>query len=626
MDDHYLIMDKVGSESAVKILASDLFSDATGNYAGGNIATRTNGSASAGQKVVTVENTTGFLETAHVVYTLTTGVIEYNQIDSVDSPTQITLTTNIGTGGIASGVYVGMISPSEAAAASHVNVGNGVNRTLDVAMAAALGNVFNVEAFGARTAASAATNNAAIQAALNEAGAANGGKILLPSKYAMTQLVMPKNTAGGVIGLGDGCNIIMQGNGVTSWLYSETDAPMIVWQDNGSARTSFYNLFFHNNTTGANAVCMKYASSNLDVYRLWLTIRDCTFESWGPTYSTGGDPLAFFTLDFTGLLGSLIDNCYFMGNSRIGGGSTGGYSIRIKTSSNSEISNIYMGCGSRACAATGMMIEGGGNLTLRTIRLDTGSRGGEAPGRQPAFWFKNTKLSTITGLRGEGKDSDPWLLLEQCYDLTFYDIDTGGMSTDAGNVIEIEGGANNVFYGGKIEKNSEVGWTGKCIKIWPGTYRTSFIGTNIVTAGSAASEIEDNGTLSLFELLDGNASSYFGNPPTGTRLLGTRLVPNLIIGENGSPIANVLFGYKSWNVESLVDGATATTTVNVANSIQSDVVIGISLNTITTGNWNLRGYMSADGVATVYITNNTGGTVDLGDGTIRVVLARFNTG
>lgn len=624
--DHYMLVDQPGAISATKVridaLKTWMLAGYASGYVGGNIATLTNGAASAGQKIVTVDSSVGFIDTANVAYVLAGGTLEYNTIGNIDSPTQITLVTNIGAGGIPDDTYFSMISPSEKAAAVKVNAGNGVSKTLDVAMNAALGNVFNVEAFGARINASAATNTIAIQAALNEAGAANGGKVLLPSKYAMTQLVMPKYTAGGVTGVGDGCNIIMQGNGATSWLYSEANTPMIVWEDNSAARTSFYNIFFHNNVAGMDAVCMRYASSDLDAYRLWLTIRDCTFESFGAPYPDG-DRLLFYTLDFTGILGSVIDNCYFMGNSRIGGGTTGGWSIRINTSSNCEVSNIYMGCGSRACSNIGMLVQGGGDFTFRNIRLDTGSRGGEAPGMQPSFMFDTVKASTIIGLRGEGKDSDPWLRLKSCYDLSFYDIDTGGMSTDAGDVIQIEGGANNVFYGGKIEINPEVGWTGKAINIISG-YRMSFINTNIVSADSSANYITDNGILSLFELVDGNAGSYFGNPPTGSRLLGTKLVPSLGIGENGTPIALMLSAYKSWNPDSLADGATATTTVTVSGAIVTDVVIGVSLSTITSGDWRIRGYISASGVATVYLTNGTGGTVDLADGVLRVVVARFN--
>lgn len=77
--------------------------------AGSNVSTLTNGAANAGQKVVTVDSTTGFLAGAPVAYTLVGGVIETNTVDTVDSPTQLTMTTNLGTGGIANDTFVSVV-------------------------------------------------------------------------------------------------------------------------------------------------------------------------------------------------------------------------------------------------------------------------------------------------------------------------------------------------------------------------------------------------------------------------------------------------------------------------------------------------------------------------------------
>lgn len=77
--------------------------------AGSNVSTLTNGAANAGQKVVTVDSTTGFLGGAPVAYTLVGGVIETNTVGTVDSPTQLTLTVNIGTGGIANDTFLSVV-------------------------------------------------------------------------------------------------------------------------------------------------------------------------------------------------------------------------------------------------------------------------------------------------------------------------------------------------------------------------------------------------------------------------------------------------------------------------------------------------------------------------------------
>lgn len=78
--------------------------------AGGNVSTLTNGAANAGQKVVTVDSTTGFLAGAPVAYTLVGGVIETNTIDTVDSTTQLTLDVNIGVGGIANDTFIMVVN------------------------------------------------------------------------------------------------------------------------------------------------------------------------------------------------------------------------------------------------------------------------------------------------------------------------------------------------------------------------------------------------------------------------------------------------------------------------------------------------------------------------------------
>jgi len=105
-----MIAENFNSESAA--VGAVLTRSATGfatwqSVAGGG--TLTNGAANAGQKVVTVDSTTGLLAGATVAYTLVGGVIESNTIATVDSATQITLSTNIGTGGIANDTFVSVV-------------------------------------------------------------------------------------------------------------------------------------------------------------------------------------------------------------------------------------------------------------------------------------------------------------------------------------------------------------------------------------------------------------------------------------------------------------------------------------------------------------------------------------
>lgn len=154
---------------------------------GGNIATQANGAASAGQKDVTVDSTVGFVATAYVAYTLAGGAVEYNQIDSITPTTVLTLKNNIGTGGIADNTYISMISPAEYQAANAIHHGS-TDLTLPQAMEYAAGGVFNILAYGASPSASAATNTAAIQAAINALDIEDAGAT---GDYAGTLLIPP---------------------------------------------------------------------------------------------------------------------------------------------------------------------------------------------------------------------------------------------------------------------------------------------------------------------------------------------------------------------------------------------------------------------------------------------------
>jgi len=79
---------------------------------GALVATQANGAANASQAVITVDSTTGFLPGAKIEYALVGGVIETNTIATVDSPTQITCTGNIGSGGIPNNGYIGVVNLS----------------------------------------------------------------------------------------------------------------------------------------------------------------------------------------------------------------------------------------------------------------------------------------------------------------------------------------------------------------------------------------------------------------------------------------------------------------------------------------------------------------------------------
>ena len=72
-------------------------------------STLANGAASAAQKVVTVDSSAAFAEGSYIEYDLVGGVLERNYVATVDSDTQITLTRNIGEGGIANNTPIAIL-------------------------------------------------------------------------------------------------------------------------------------------------------------------------------------------------------------------------------------------------------------------------------------------------------------------------------------------------------------------------------------------------------------------------------------------------------------------------------------------------------------------------------------
>lgn len=76
---------------------------------GGNVSTTTNGVSAAGQNVLTVHSTTGFVVGANVGYPLAGGGLEGNTIASINAGVSLVLTINIGTGGVLSDMPVSLI-------------------------------------------------------------------------------------------------------------------------------------------------------------------------------------------------------------------------------------------------------------------------------------------------------------------------------------------------------------------------------------------------------------------------------------------------------------------------------------------------------------------------------------
>jgi len=256
---------------------------------GGTFVTA-NGAANAAQKVVTVDSSTGLVAGANVSYTLVGGVIEANTIDTVDSATQITLTTNIGTGGIADNGVIAQVTPDAAAIATSIKT----DQTLTAAQAVQYSAMawFNVRAYGA-VGDGSTDDTAAIQAALDAAAAdgvsgAEGGVCYVPpGDYKITsELNVPKRVA--LIGAGHGGSSITADSAFDFSTYS---AMIRLGRDNDAAGSGQYDggclvrdlLIDANNVTNSVCVYSDAVNENGGLIR----VRMIGWVSKGAVFNTG---------------------------------------------------------------------------------------------------------------------------------------------------------------------------------------------------------------------------------------------------------------------------------------------------------------------------------------------------
>jgi hypothetical protein len=86
-------------------------------------------------------------------------------------------------------------------------------------------------------------------------------------------------------------------------------------------------------------------------------------------------------------------------------------------------------------------------------------------------------------------------------------------------------------------------------------------------------------------------------------------------------ITGLLFGSKTFDWASIASGAQATTTVTVTGAALGDFVLGVAMSIDSLG-LTFRGIVTAANTVTVTANNLTGGAVDLGSGTLSVLVAK----
>ena len=94
---------------------------------------------------------------------------------------------------------------------------------------------------------------------------------------------------------------------------------------------------------------------------------------------------------------------------------------------------------------------------------------------------------------------------------------------------------------------------------------------------------------------------------------------NIVTVGSGTIVGNQIIGSVSYNPPSIAAGASTSTTLTVTGAALGDFVDMISFS-LDAQLINFSGYVSSANTVTVVLTNNTGGTIDLGNGTLRVIV------
>lgn len=99
--------------------------------------------------------------------------------------------------------------------------------------------------------------------------------------------------------------------------------------------------------------------------------------------------------------------------------------------------------------------------------------------------------------------------------------------------------------------------------------------------------------------------------------------PNPVAIGGGTPIANHVSTTWTWNPGNIGAGATYTYEVWVTGATYGDPTM-CGLTSLTLAEVNLYGAVTSPGVVTVTIKNDTAGSVDLDEGTLRVCIWQYS--
>lgn len=236
----------------------------------GAAVTQANGAANAGQKVVTVDDASIFVAGCVVEYTLAGGTLETNTVDTVDNGTQITLTANIGTGGIPDNGPVAVVPKGF----YNAKVGT-----------------YNVHDYGA-LGDDATDDTTALQAAINAAHTGRGVVFLPKGTYKVT---------GGLTLNGKSCGIVGQGPDSIIKAYSQT-GPVLDMSAFGSSNWKGSRIFRDFTIEGDGAADATLTHSGIKIAQVGsASVYNTIFENIAIS-NTGGPCWDFYSETFFNML------------------------------------------------------------------------------------------------------------------------------------------------------------------------------------------------------------------------------------------------------------------------------------------------------------------------------------
>lgn len=571
---------------------------------GGAAVTLTNGAANAAQKVVTVDSSAQFVAGCYVEYTLVGGVVERNTVDTVDSSTQITLITNIGTGGIADNSPVAVIPVGF----YHATMGR-----------------YHVADFGA-VGDGSTDDTAAFVAALAAIRARTGVKI----KSSVLQLTPGANyKITGSLNFTDIENVTVDGGDIGAKI-TYADADGVLFDCLGAARLTFRNLTIYGDTSTAPAVCFSFGRSTTSGgedsgVHLVERVNVLGYWSIAAVYNVSSE---LMHLSDIWLLVSGPDTAgakygvYCSGYDDLSVGSE--YATRSATASMASpwINNFNIGSANFTTATFIPLTfqRGAGAITVRDGYCYTYDS-------QPAIKF----VGSIEGLLIEN------MLVEGVPDKSIHFAAYSGAGTiNAATIINVALGAyaavgiysdaGTTIYrllvrnctGGKSDNTSNITFAGAVndsdIDTW-WTYSAGvFTAANFYHSRLHVREHTLTITSALGSAIfnDATSSNHYYHLQTGLRV-GTIAATNL------AEINDIRTASKTWSPTEIADDGQAATTVTVSGVTQADGWFCMAHYAGISGysGWDMSA-VAGDGAVGVSIVNRTGGALTP-TGTLSVV-------